>query len=180
MTANALIAALPPGYGLILLEIILIAVHCTITGYAGVGTARRKIFTKAFFSTNFPELKDPPPGGYPDMGSGYYSNKLNHDDWFYFNSAQRAHYNYLENLTSTLVTVAIAGLIYTKITLIAGIVFMIGRALYGYGYTQQGPRGRRMGSRVAGAAQVIILILAIISCYELTGGYAGFMHLLRF
>jgi len=34
--------------------------------------------------------------GYPDMGSGRYSDKLSWKDWYYFNLAQRCHMNYLE------------------------------------------------------------------------------------
>ena len=34
--------------------------------------------------------------GFPDSGSGRYSDKLDYGAWFKFNNWQRAHYNFLE------------------------------------------------------------------------------------
>jgi hypothetical protein len=34
------------------------------------------------------------------MGQGRFADKLSDEDWVRFNSAQRAHYNYLEGLAS--------------------------------------------------------------------------------
>ncbi len=34
--------------------------------------------------------------GFPDTGSGWYSNKLSYKQWYEFNCAQRAHLNQVE------------------------------------------------------------------------------------
>ncbi len=43
-----------------------------------------------------PKSGGAPGDGYPDLGSGVYSEKLSYKDWFNFNLSQRAHFNFLE------------------------------------------------------------------------------------
>lgn len=65
----------------VLFEILVIVIQLFVASvYAG--SLRKKVFTKEFFEKNFPELKgDFPRGGYPDMGTGKYSQKLPLDQW---------------------------------------------------------------------------------------------------
>lgn len=49
-------------------------------------------------------------GGYPDIGSGLYSQKLSYADWYHFNILQRIHLNYLESLPLALTSLLAAGL----------------------------------------------------------------------
>jgi len=67
-----------------------------------VGRARGKLFDEKYMR-RFDEIhkqatgmEKAPKGGYPDMGNGRYAADLSYDQWFAFNNAQRAHYNFLE------------------------------------------------------------------------------------
>ena len=98
-------------YRYVALTATLIMFHYTMTGFLVPGAARKKAFTPEFMEQNFKveherhfgdtKAKDLPKGGYPDMGSGRYSEKLSYKEWFDFNKAQRIHYHYLEDRKST-------------------------------------------------------------------------------
>lgn len=58
-----------------------------------VAPIRRRLFTRAFYAKNFPELSSDkltrlPELGYPDMGAGQFSQKLALEDWMTFANAQ--------------------------------------------------------------------------------------------
>ena len=44
----------------------------------------------------FPWMSEAPEFGYPDMGNGWFADKLTYEQWFLFNLDQRAHKNFLE------------------------------------------------------------------------------------
>ena len=87
--------AFPSNYGLPLLSAAVLAFECLLTGFIIAGGARGKVFTKEFLKQNFAEIhfentrKEDvaTQGGYPDMGSGRFSEKLSYADWLYFNRA---------------------------------------------------------------------------------------------
>jgi len=86
-------------------------------------------------------------GGYPDMGSGMYSQKLAYKDWYAFNNAQRAHGNFVEMAPSTLLWVLIAGLYYPIPAAAVGLALFIFRLIYSIGYaSDKGPKGRIVGA----------------------------------
>ena len=94
-----------PAYGLCLLVAVVMALQCTLQA---APIQRFKVYTRTI-SQHFPEFKGwTPTQGYPDMGCGYYSKHLSHENWLLINNAQRAHYNYLESLTAN-VTLLVAG-----------------------------------------------------------------------
>jgi len=133
----ALSLVIPAGYGLVLLEALAIGAHCVTEGFAAYAI-RKRVFSKQFFNTNFPEVKPTPEDGYPgtappqsaaalpqppqsyaasclirplcacvcvcvsDIGHGRYSDKLPQRDWEDLGNAQRAHYNYVEQLPTVL------------------------------------------------------------------------------
>ena len=72
----------PDLYGWVLLLDIIIAFFCFIVGFVVVGPVRSKTFSKEYLLDNFKEEfqqtfgRDPDQGGYPDMGSGRFSEKL--------------------------------------------------------------------------------------------------------
>lgn len=74
---------------------------CIIIGFLFPPRARLRIYTSTYLKNNFGEEhlnafgKEIPSGGYPDTGNGYYSKNLSYEEWFQFNNAQRAHYNYV-------------------------------------------------------------------------------------
>lgn len=75
--------------------------------------------------------------GYPDVGSGHYSDKLTYQEWFNFNVRQRCFKNYLEYLTPAVVFLLIGGLYIPWVSIGAGIVFLFGRLGYTIGYIKK-------------------------------------------
>lgn len=79
---------------------------------------------------------------YPDMGEGPFSHKLSMGEWFEFANAQRAHYNYVEGAASALLFLVVSGLFFPRFTALCGLVYIVGRAMYGAGYKTKGQRQR--------------------------------------
>ena len=68
---------------------VLNCIHYMLVNFAG-GSMRKKAFTNDVMSQFNEEHRlafgtDPPKGGYPDCGSGRYSEKLPFDHWWAFN-----------------------------------------------------------------------------------------------
>ncbi|OOF92398.1 hypothetical protein ASPCADRAFT_210263 [Aspergillus carbonarius ITEM 5010] len=60
-----------------------------------------------------------------------------------FNCAQRAHANFLENSSQTMLFILAAGLKYPQLATGLGSLWVLGRSLFLYGYVYSGkPRGR--------------------------------------
>ncbi len=84
-------------YRYVALTATLILFHYTMTGFLVPGGVRGKVFTEEFMKENFEteherhfgdtKANKVPKHGYPDMGSGRYSDKLSYKDWFNFNKA---------------------------------------------------------------------------------------------
>ncbi|RFU80877.1 mapeg family [Trichoderma arundinaceum] len=88
-----------------------------------------------------------------------------------FNCAQRAHANYVENQTSALVALLIAGLNFPVASAICGATWAFGRTLYLYGYTSSaGPKGRSFGAYFAGAADLALKLMAVYTSYAIATG----------
>ncbi|KAM0693307.1 hypothetical protein Q7P36_006560 [Cladosporium allicinum] len=67
---------------------------------------------------------------------------------YLFNCAQRAHYNYLENETSFLASLLIAGLRFPIASTVLGAGWIVSRILYAVGYTnpnKENGKGRLIG-----------------------------------
>jgi len=179
-TSLTLSAILPPGYGLVLLECILIGLSCALE-IIPVVKLRKQLFTRAFHEQHFPQIKQVKSGGYPDAGQGRFADKLTDDQWLAFNNAQRVHTNYLESLTQVIINLLIGGLVYTRVTLLVGLVYVIGRIIYGIGYRSSGPSGRSFGAKIFEVALITSLITAITSAIQIAGGITGittfFTHL---
>ena len=84
-------------YRYVALVATLIMLQFLVTGFVAPGGTRGKVFTKEFMEENFKtehqrfytegKSADVPKGGFPDMGSGRYSERLSYKDWFNFNVA---------------------------------------------------------------------------------------------
>jgi len=85
-------------------------------------------------------------GGYPDMGNGRYSQKLSYEQWYKFNNAQRAHYNFIEFAPTTFVFLFIAGLYFPIPAAAIGLGVIIFRFFYAIGYSSGGPSARVFGA----------------------------------
>jgi len=153
--------------------------QCFFVG-ASIGKYRKKYFTPEFFAKNFPQIKDPPKFGYPDMGSGVFAHKLPYAQWVTFNNAQRAHYNYLEGLTLAVVLELVAGIFFPKYAVWAGISYIIGRYLYAALYIAKGAGARVYGTVFLDASLVAWLVMAVYGCTQLGGGVVGLRALFSF
>lgn len=107
--------------------------------------------------------------GYPDMGSGVYSQLLPYTNWVTFNNAQRAHYNMIEQTGPLCATIAAVGLFYPCLTGALGVAYAIGRVLYAHGYrTNKGANGRVVGVIIVDVTLLSVYIIAIYLCFTKT------------
>ena len=99
---SEIIIEIPELYPWVMVVAIVNVLQCLMVAFVYTVRVRGRIFNKEFMNKHFKEIHgrtfgtDPPGGGFPDNGMGYYSKKLDYKDWFEFNSAQRLHINYLE------------------------------------------------------------------------------------
>ena len=80
----------------------LLGLELLLFGFFFAGKGRGRVFDKNFMEKHFLEEHNLATGeksisksGLPDMGCGRYSAKLSYKQWYEFNNAQRAHYNFL-------------------------------------------------------------------------------------
>ena len=97
------------------------------------------------------------------MGGGRYSAKLSYKDWYTFSSAQRAHYNFLEWIASTMIFLLIAGIYFPIPSAVLGLAVFLGRLLYAIGYAVGGPNGRLVGVLINDLAILGSFVLSFIS-----------------
>ena len=97
------------------------------------------------------------------MGNGWYSKKLSYKQWYEFNLAQRAHYNFVEWIASTIALILIAGVYFPIPSAALGLAIFLGRLLYAIGYAVSGPSGRFIGVLINDVAFVGVFVLAFIS-----------------
>lgn len=163
-------------FGFPLSSIVAIAFQCIIVGFVAGGGKRGKMFSKEFMEKHFKEEHleafgtQPPEGGYPDMGNGRYAEKLSYKDWFDFNNGQRAHYNFIEQVASTLFLILVAGLSLPWLAGAFGWAYFAGRVLYTFGYLKAGPKGRLVGVLLQDVSLLALLVLAIIAVVRVWKG----------
>lgn len=96
------------------------------------GSARTRVFNSEFmkqFEGQFtPKIR---PGGAPDNGCGYYSDKLGYKDWYNFAKVQRVHLNFYETITPICVMGCISILKFPPIAFIVMPIYIFGRFMYG-------------------------------------------------
>jgi glutathione S-transferase len=97
------------------------------------------------------------------MGNGKYSAKLSYEDWYRFNNAQRAHYNFVEFAPSCFVMLFISGIYFPIPTAILGLALFIGRIIYSVGYANGGPGGRLVGAIIGDLVLLGLLGLSLTS-----------------
>ena len=111
--------------------------------------------------------------GYPDDGHGRFSDKLSDAEWMEVANAQRAHYNFVEQLPISISLLSITGLAFPRVAVIGGAMYIIGRALYGVGYRAKGSTGRYNGVVLIDLSLLILLGGSFMSAYTLGGGWTG-------
>ena len=112
------------------------------------------------------KAKELPKGGYPDMGSGRYSERLSYKDWYLFNVAQRIHYHYLETVTCVVSWILIAGVRFPIQAISFGAGYAFGYILFQIGYTMKGPAGRFAGFLFQLLCAVVLFGFALASGIE--------------
>mmetsp|Transcript_21965 Transcript_21965/g.24797 ORF Transcript_21965/g.24797 Transcript_21965/m.24797 type:complete len:171 (-) Transcript_21965:158-670(-) len=159
-------------YGYVIWTAVAICLECMFTGYY-IMSVRQKTFTEEFmeqFHSEHSRAFGLPPAkhGYPDMGSGRYSDKLEYKEWVIFNNAQRAHYNFVEGLTPTVVVTLVAGISFPIYASILGCLILVGRFLYASFYTTpKGAQARFPGVTLFQLGFWGNLVLGCISAYNL-------------
>lgn len=87
-----------------------------------------------------------------------------------FNLAQRAHGNLLENMSQTIASILVAGLVYPRAAPILGSIWVLGRIIYSYGYimsTKPQGKGRLYGGPVMYVGQLGLWVLCIMAGIKL-------------
>ncbi|KAG2378194.1 hypothetical protein C9374_008337 [Naegleria lovaniensis] len=78
-----------------------------------------------------------------------------------FNRAMRVHYNALEGTPFFFVGLILSGLYWPEVSALAGVVYMIGRAVYCVGYLQA-PEKRSAGAYIFHLAELVLLVLSVM------------------
>jgi len=76
-----------------------------------------------------------------------------------FNCIQRAHQNTLENMPTFFFLLAAAGFSYPRFAAAAGMTWVVGRIMYGLGYSSGDPKGR-----IPGAALSMLSLVVLVGC----------------
>ena len=155
-------------HGSVLFPLIAIAIQCIFTGFVA-GGGRRKAFSKEFMEKHFGEEHkkafggSPPKQGYPDMGNGRFSDKLDYKTWYNFNNRQRAHYNFVEQIGSVVALLIVAGIGYPEVSSILGWFYFAGRLLFTAGYVAKGPNARVAGALILDIGLIGLIIVSVLS-----------------
>ena len=168
----------PDNYAWVLLSVLAMGFQMVLQGYSIV-SLRKKIFSEQFFKAMFPgaDYKEYYLNGYPDMGSGRFSEKLSFEEWLRFNSHQRSHYHYVENIAFIVLLTLISGLFCVPFTVACAAFYLLGRFLYSMGYRTAGPNGRQPGAYIMVIVQMLLLGNAVYHLWGAGGGLSGLMNL---
>eukprot|EP01017_Pseudomicrothorax_dubius_P037616 TRINITY_DN5537_c0_g1_i4.p1 TRINITY_DN5537_c0_g1~~TRINITY_DN5537_c0_g1_i4.p1 ORF type:complete len:199 (-),score=37.01 TRINITY_DN5537_c0_g1_i4:139-735(-) len=156
-------------YGILLVVVAILGIECLLVGVIGAGGSRGRIYNKQYMESNFGEIHKKTFGsniqreGYPDMGNGFYSTKLGYKEWYKFNCGQRAHYQFVEHIGTIIPLLLITGLTFTKLSIILGVLNIVGRVLYSYGYISGGPTGRLRGAGLIFLTTMPTFVLSLVS-----------------
>ena len=163
-------------YRWVMLVASIMMIHFIVTGFFA-GSGRKNAFSEEFLEKNFKEEHEKafpegssaalqrklPKGGYPDMGSGRFSDKLAYKEWYLFNLGQRIHYHYLESVTSVVCWLLIAGLLYPWVAVAFGSAFIVGRIIFHIGYAIKGPKGRLIGFLICQLSAIVLFAFSLVS-----------------
>ncbi|KRX05346.1 hypothetical protein PPERSA_00647 [Pseudocohnilembus persalinus] len=165
--------AVPATYPYVLIAATALGLECHLTGFIGMKT-RQRVFNKEFMEKNFEEIHKKEIGqdekipslGYPDMGNGFYSQKLSYKDWYDFNNTQRIHQNFTDSIGYLIPSLLIAGLQFPLFSAGLGATHFVGRMLYAKGYSQ-GPNKREIGAGLSHGSTFAILGTSLFSAIRL-------------
>lgn len=159
-------------YGLVIMSASAIATSYILSIPLFVSPARKKAFNKEFLQKHFGEVHklevggSVPKGGYPDMGTGRYSQLLTYKDWLELNSAYRVFLNFGEHIGVIIPFTLLAGLRYPRVAAGLGFGYVLSRFLYGFGYTKR-PESRLAGFLGIGVITIALGVLSAVTGYKI-------------
>ena len=165
---------LPQEYPLVLLSATLLCIECFTISFTAVKPRMKAFnadFMKQFEEEHKREMPESAPaaGGWPDAGEGRYSDKLEYKEWVQFNCAMRVHQNYVESLPTSLIVLAVGGLVLPYISMAVGFFNAVTRLVYTVMYMKYGSNSRVLGA-VAGSLPMYLLML-VVFVYLLIMGF---------
>ena len=80
------------------------------------------------------EIGEIPTLGYPDEGQGRFAKSLSFGDWYRFSRLNRAYLNYTEQVILFVLSILLCGLVWPIPAAWLGLLIMIGRMVYFFGY----------------------------------------------
>jgi uncharacterized membrane protein YecN with MAPEG domain len=169
--------ALTPDFGYVLAAAATLAFECLLIGMIYGSKGRSEAFDEEFMTNQYGRIhqaefnKKIEKGGYPDMGSGFYSQKLSYNDWYKFNNCQRAHYNFVESVAATTLMLIVGGLYFPRVAACFGLAIILGRLAFAIGYASGGPRGRTFGAIIIDLCYLGLLVLSIWSSVKFALGH---------
>lgn len=84
-----------------------------------------------------------------------------------------------EGVATAVVTFLVTGLFQTKLTIVCASFYIVGRGLYGAGYTAAGPKGRLVGAILLDLALFGALLVGFYSAFVAGGGVKGLLDVLQ-
>ena len=162
-------------HGYVLITAASLAFEIILTGFILVGINRSKAFSEEYLEDNYGDEHKRatgftiPKGGFPDMGTGRYSQRLSYGKWLALNQAQRVHYNFIEQIVPILVFVILGGLEFPILATIFGGLYFIGRIFFCFYVSKKGSAHpmRIAGAGICDVALLGSFIVAIISGIEI-------------
>ena len=97
---------------------------------------------------------------------------MGYKEWYEFNNAQRAHYNFVEMAPSTFLWLLVAGLYYPCAASVLGALTGVFRLHYAWGYATNGPNGRRIGAIANDLFILALFVMSVCSGWSLLKGKA--------
>jgi len=89
-----------------------------------------------------------------------------HKDGDKFNCVQRAHQNTLESWSMVMVTMFATALVYPTASAISGLLWVLGRFVYGIGYALGNPNFRMPGGLLSHCGDFPLIIMAMRIAYN--------------
>ena len=85
----------------------------------------------------------------------------------------------VEGVATAIICLLVAGLFQTKLTVVLGALYILGRALYAIGYVSTGPAGRLVGTLLLDVSLLASFLIAVRGAFVAGGGVQGAMDIVQ-
>ena len=158
-----LVIEVPDELPYILLCVSILSIECILVQYFALLPLRASIFNGNYmyqFSKDHEKMNDEDavlrPGGFPDSGNGFYSDKLEYKQWYELNNGIRVQANFIESMPQAICFLIVGAFAFPKIALGVGALNCLTRPLYVKNYLSGGPNKRLLGA-VGGSLPLYLL-----------------------